>query len=74
MLFEPYARFHIFIWVWLTEWPTVTYWKIAARLAYDMFSKYKYLIVNYSFSHLGVWSGDFSVIALLPDRCLLVPF
>ena len=43
-----------------------TYW--AAHSAYDMFSWYKYLIVNLVFSHLGFWSGN-----LLPDRCLLVP-
>ena len=45
MLFEPYhvdLRFHIFIRV-------AAYWEIAAHLAYDMFSKYKYLIVNLVF-------------------------
>ena len=40
--------------------------KIATRLAYDMFSMYKYLIVNLS--------GNFFLIALFPNRCLLVPF
>ena len=41
--------------------------------AYNMFSNYKYLIVNLVFSHLGFWSGNFSLIALFPDYCLLVP-
>ena len=27
-----------------------------------------------SFSHLGVWNGDFFLIAPFPDHCLLVPF
>ena len=35
-----------------------TYWEIAAHSAYDMFSWYKYLIVNLVFSHLGFWSGN----------------
>ena len=35
--------------------------------AYDMFSKHKYLIVN--FSHRG-----FFLIAPFPDHCLLIPF
>ena len=30
----------------------------AAHLAYDMFSWYKYLIVNLVFSHLGFSSGN----------------
>ena len=51
-----------------------TYWEIAAHLAYDMFYKYKYLIVNLIFSHLGFWSGNFILIAPFPDHCLLVPF
>ena len=33
--------------VWVTEWPHIG--KIAAYLAYDMFSKYKYLIDNLIF-------------------------
>ena len=48
--------------------------KIAAHSAYDMFSWYKYLIVNLVFSHLGFWSGNLFLIATFPDRCLLVPF
>ena len=39
------------------------YWEVAAHSAYDMLSKYKYLIVNLVF-----WSGNF-----FPDHCLLVP-
>ena len=39
MLFEPYVRFHSFI----------AYWKIAAHSAYDILSKYKYLINNLFF-------------------------
>ena len=50
------------------------YWKIAAHSAYDMFSTYKYLLVNSVFSYLGFWSGDFFLIAPFPDCCLLVPF
>ena len=49
-------------------------WKIAAHSAYDMFSWYKYLIVNLVFSHLGFWSGNFFLIATFPVGCLLVPF
>ena len=49
-------------------------WEIAAHSAYDMFYKYKYLIVNLVLSHLGFWSGNFILIAPFPDRCLLVPF
>ena len=50
------------------------YWEIAAHSAYDMFSKYKYLIVNLVFSHLGFWSGNFFLIEPFPDHCLLVLF
>ena len=32
--------------------------KIAAHSAYDLFSCYKYLIVNLVFSHLGFWRGN----------------
>ena len=48
--------------------------KIAAHSAYDMFSWYKYLIVNLVFSHLGFWSGNLFLIAPFPDLCLLVLF
>ena len=41
---------------------------------YEMYSWYKYLIVNLFFSRLGFWSGNLFLIAPLPDRCLLVPF
>ena len=51
-----------------------TYWEIAAHSAYDMFSWYKYLIVDLVFSHLGFWSGNLFLIAPFPDLCLLVPF
>ena len=57
------------------------YWEIAAHsaynmfsMAYNMFSKYKYLSVNLGFSYLGFWSGNFFLIAPFPDNCLLVPF
>ena len=46
----------------------------SAHLAYDMFSWYKYLVVNLGFFHLGFWSGNLFLIAPFPDRCLLVPF
>ena len=50
------------------------YWEITAHLAYDIFFKYKYLVVNLvNFSHLGFWSGNFFLIAPFPDHCLLVP-
>ena len=39
-----------------------------------MFSWYKYLIVNFVFSHLGFWSGNLFLIAPFPDLCLLVSF
>ena len=47
---------------------------IVAHSAYDMFSWYKYLIVNLVFSHLGFWSRNLFLIAPFPDLCLLVPF
>ena len=68
--------FIFLIFVLVTEWPPIG--KIAAHSAYDVFSWYKYLIVNLVFSNLGVGSGNLSgnlfLIALFPDRCLLVPF
>ena len=48
--------------------------KIAAYSAYDMYSWYKYLIVNLVYSHLGFWSGNLFLIAPFPDPCLLVLF
>ena len=50
------------------------YWGIAAHSAYDMFSGYKYLSVINFFPPLGLWSGNFFLIAPFPDHCLLVPF
>ena len=56
VLFEPYACFNIVV---------------AAYSAYDMFSKYKYLIVNLLFSRLGLewdfffWLRLFLIIAYL---------
>ena len=48
----------------------VAYWGIAAQLAYDMFSWYKYRnVILVFFPLLGLWSGNF-----FPDHCLLVPF
>ena len=47
--------------------------EIAAQSAYDMFYKYKYLIINLAFFLLGFWSGNFFlIIAPFPDQCLLV--
>ena len=31
-----------------------------------------FLIVNLGFSHLGVWSGNYFLLAPFPDRCLLL--
>ena len=56
----------------MTEWQPIG--KIAAHSAYDVFSWYKYLIVNLVFSHLDFWSGNLFLIAPFPDRYLLVPF
>ena len=51
------------------------YWGIAAHSAYYMFSLYKYLSVFLVFfPSLGLWSGNFFLIAPFPDHCLLVPF
>ena len=47
VLLAPDVCFHIFSYVWVTEWPPIG--KIAAYSAYDMFSWYKYLIVNLVF-------------------------
>ena len=71
VLLAPDVCFHIFSYVWVTEWPPIG--KIAAHSAYDMFSWYKYLIVNLVFSHLGIWSGNLFLIAPFPDVCLFVP-
>ena len=49
VLLAPYMyviMYHIFL-VKVTEWPPIG--EIAAHLAYDMFSWYKYLIVNLIF-------------------------
>ena len=46
--------------------------KIAAHSACDVFSWYKYLIVNLIFSHLGFWNGNLYLVAPFPDLCLLV--
>ena len=45
MLFEPYVRFRILD------------WEITAHSAYNMFSKYKYLIVNLVFPTSGFRVG-----------------
>ena len=50
------------------------YWEIAAHSAYDMFSKYKYLIVNLVFPTSVFGVGIFFLIVPFPDHCLLVPF
>ena len=49
--------------------------KLTAHSAYDMFSWYKYLIVNLVSSPPGFMEWEsFSLLAPLPDLCLLVPF
>ena len=51
------------------------YWAIAAHSAYDMFSQYKYLIVNLVFFlPRFCWGRNFFLIAPFPDHCQLVPF
>ena len=52
----PYVCFRVFSWVLVTEWPPIR--KIAALSTYDVFSWYKYLIVNVGFPHLGFLSGN----------------
>ena len=47
VLLAPYVFFHSFSKVSVTEWPPIG--KKAAHSAYDMFSWYKYLIVNLVF-------------------------
>ena len=47
MLLVPYVCFHILSSVWVAEWPPVE--KMTAHSSYNMFSKYKYLIVNLVF-------------------------
>ena len=63
--------FIFFIQVKVTTWPPIG--KIAAHSAYEMFSRFQYLIVGLGFS-LGFWSGNRFLIAPFPDLCLLVPF
>ena len=72
MLFEPYIRFHIFSSVRVTEWPPIgEYIYIAAHSAYDRFSWYRYLsVILVFFPPLGLWSGNFFLIAPIPDHCL----
>ena len=59
------ARFYILVKLWVTEWPPIG--KIAVHSACDMFSEYKYLIVNLVFptSVIGVET--------FPDHCLPLP-
>ena len=65
--------FIFFSYVYVTERPPIG--KIAAHSAYDMFSWYKYLIVNSVFSHLGFLEWEsFSDCAFSSDPCLIVPF
>ena len=51
----------MYVIIFLVEWPPIG--KIADHSAYDMFSWYKYLIVNLIFSYLGFWSGNLFLIA-----------
>ena len=49
----------------------VAYWGIAAHSTYYMISWYK---CHFSFfPPLGLWIGNFFLIAPFPDHCLLVP-
>ena len=50
------------------------YLEIAAHSAYDMFSKYKYLIVNLVFPTSVFWSGTFFLIAplLVPSYAVCI--
>ena len=50
------------------------FWEIAAHLAYDIFSLYNFLIVYLVFSHLGINSGNFSLIVPFPDHCVIFTF
>ena len=55
------------------------YLEIAAHSAYDMFSKYRYLITVLFFSisfffFFFFWNGNFFLVAPFPDHCLLAPF
>ena len=64
---------YVFIFfVKVTEWSPIG--KIAAHSAYDMFSWYKYLIVNLVFPTSVFRVGNLFLIAPFPDRCQLVPF
>ena len=69
VLLAPYVCLHVLVGF---KWPPIG--KIAALSGYDMFSWYKYLIVNLVFSHLGFWRGNLFLIAPFLDLCLLVPF
>ena len=48
--------------------------EMAPHLAYDIFSQYKFHIVNLVFPKIGFWIGDFFLIAPFPDHCVLLPF
>ena len=56
----------------MTKWSPIG--KIAAHSAYDVFSWYKYLIVNLVFfpPRFLEWESFFFLIAPFSDRCLLV--
>ena len=68
-----YVRFHGFSLSYGNR--VAAYWEIAAHSAYDMFSQYKYLIVNLVFVPPRFrWGRNFFLIAPFPDHCQLVPF
>ena len=69
VLFTPYVCFHILVKFRKLRGHLLV--KIAAHSAYDMFSWYKYLIVNLVFP-TSVF-GNLFLISPFPDRCLLVP-
>ena len=70
----PDVRFYILVKFRLLS----GYLLIDAHSTYNMFYwlmyKYMYRIVILVFSHLGVWSGDFFLIASFPHNCLFLPY
>ena len=71
MLFAQYEHFRIL----------VEFGQICGRLLGNMCTlglQYALLVklpdCQFSFSHLGFWSGYFFLIVTFPDHCLLFPF
>ena len=72
MLFEAYVRFHIFSSSRVTEWPPIGELLLTRLLQY-VFLAYVPKCHFSFFPPLGLWSGDFFLIAPFPDHYLLVP-